>query len=268
MTDALGRLSAATLTALADKLERGTLAPPYGAIALDVVDAQERASVASELEQYRALGVQPAALACFLRAFGQQRARVQQAHDAVELVWTGPDVGESHARDAAIVAAELFSRAERSVLVATYALYNGREVFRALAQRMDEIPELRVTLVVNVERAKGDTRDESEIVREFADRFTKKEWSGKRLPDVFFDRRALLSVGSEGRAVMHAKCVVVDERWVLVTSANFTEAAHSRNVEAGLTVGSPVLARSLTRAFERLISGGALMPLAVESGDG
>ena len=268
MTDALGRLSASTLQALADKLERGTLAPPYSELGLDVVDSAERAAVAAALEELDSLAVQPKALALFLRALGKQRSRVQSARDTVELVWTGPDVGESHARDPSVVAAELFSRAERSVLVATYALHNGHDVLRALATRMDEIPDLGVTLVVNIERAKGDTRDDTEIIRDFADRFTKKEWPGKRLPDVFFDPRALVPVGVVGRAVMHAKCVVVDERWVLVTSANFTEAAQSRNVEAGLTVGSSALARSLTRAFEHLISGGALMPLVVEGRDG
>lgn len=268
MTEALGRLSASTLKALADKLERGTLAPPYSEIGLEVVDSAERGAVAGALEDLRALEVQPKALALFLRALGKQRSRVQSARDAVELVWTGPDVGESHARDAAVVAAELFSRAERSVLVATYALYNGHAVLRALAERMDEVPGLRVSLIVNIERAKGDTRDDSEIVREFADRFTKKEWPGKRMPDVFFDPRALLQVGTEGRAVMHAKCVVVDETLVLVTSANLTDAAQTRNVEAGLTMGSATLARALTHAFELLINSDALTPLALEGGDG
>ena len=251
MTEALGRLGASTLKGLADKIERGTLSPPYGEIGLEVVDAAVRGAVAADLEALRQLDVQPAALGIFLRALAHQRSRVQDARDNVELVWTGPDVGQSHARDAAVVAADLFTRAEHSVLVATYALYNGHQVLKALAERMDAVPELKVTLIVNIERTLGDARDEREIVREFSDRFRNKEWPGKRLPDVYFDPRALLPVGTPGRAVMHAKCIVVDKRWVLVTSANFTEAAHARNFEVGTTFESPALAVAIGRAFEK-----------------
>lgn len=264
--DALGRLSASTLSALADKLERGTLSPPYAELALDVVDASGRASIATELEALRNLDVLPPALAVFLRALAKQTSHAQDARDGVELVWTGPDVGESHARDAAVVATELFARAERSVLLATYALHNGHQVLKALAQRMDEQPELKVTLIVNIERAKGDARDATEIIREFADRFRKKEWPATRLPDIYFDRRALVPVGIDGRAVMHAKCVVIDDRWVLVTSANFTEAAQERNVEVGLMLDRASMASMLSREFQRLIGAGALDRLAREGG--
>ncbi|WP_309744892.1 hypothetical protein [Chamaesiphon sp. OTE_20_metabat_361] len=33
-------------------------------------------------------------------------------------------------------------------------------------------------------------------------------------------------MGGRTRACLHAKCVVIDEEYLLVTSANFTEAAH------------------------------------------
>ena len=75
---------------------------------------------------------------------------------------------------------------------------------------------------------------------------------------MYFDPRALLPIGADGRAVMHAKCVVVDERWVLVTSANFTEAAHNRNLEAGLALQHAPLAAALSREFSRLLESGAL----------
>jgi phosphatidylserine/phosphatidylglycerophosphate/cardiolipin synthase-like enzyme len=35
---------------------------------------------------------------------------------------------------------------------------------------------------------------------------------------------------------MHAKCVVVDEAATFITSANFTTAAQTRNVEVGVLV--------------------------------
>ena len=55
------------------------------------------------------------------------------------------------------------------------------------------------------------------------------------------------------RASLHAKCVIIDERFSLVTSANLTEAAQQRNIEAGLLVDDPILARSLSSQFEALV---------------
>ncbi|MGH9321370.1 MAG: phospholipase D-like domain-containing protein [Vicinamibacteria bacterium] len=62
---------------------------------------------------------------------------------------------------------------------------------------------------------------------------------------------------------LHAKCVVVDDRLSLVTSANFTEAAHWRNIEAGVLVDDPRFAVNLRSQFDRLIAEGLLLRLPV-----
>ncbi len=53
---------------------------------------------------------------------------------------------------------------------------------------------------------------------------------------------------------LHAKCVVVDEQYLFVTSANFTEAANDRNIEAGLLVNDRGLAKALRSQFEQLVA--------------
>lgn len=53
--------------------------------------------------------------------------------------------------------------------------------------------------------------------------------------------------------VLHSKFVVVDSKWAFVGSANFSDAASSKNVELGLQVQSAILARKILRdvhAFE------------------
>lgn len=254
MTVTLRQLSGTTLIALADKVTSGSLSPPYEALALgSAVDATLRAAVATELEALRSLNVEPAALAVVLRTLGEERLRAQKERDAIELVWTGPDVGQTTGRDARIVAAELFARATKSILVATYALHNGHQVLQPLAKRMEELPTLDVTLIVNIERLKGDDRSDQTIIDQFCHRFVHKEWPGPRRPSLFFDPRALRPVGDPQRAMMHAKCVVIDEELVLVTSANLTEAAQERNVEAGLVLADRLQAEHLTMQFKRLI---------------
>ena len=61
--------------------------------------------------------------------------------------------------------------AERSVWVSTYAYFDGPRAFEVLACRMDATPDLRVTLLLNIQRRKGDTTKAEELVRKFADRF-------------------------------------------------------------------------------------------------
>jgi len=60
------------------------------------------------------------------------------------------------------------------------------------------------------------------------------------------------------KAVLHAKCVVIDGRTAFVSSANFTEAAQERNIEVGVLVRSEIVAERLMNFFAALISTGAV----------
>jgi phosphatidylserine/phosphatidylglycerophosphate/cardiolipin synthase-like enzyme len=156
------------------------------------------------------------------------------------------------------VVRELFANAQHSVLVAGYAVYQGRAVFRALADRMQDRPELKVRMFLDVQRGPGDTSMPSEVVKRFAVRFKTREWpEGRLLPQVFYDPRSL-DLDAQKRACLHAKCVVVDGEAVFVSSANFTEAAQERNIEMGLLVRSRWLADQLTDHFDTLLDAGLL----------
>lgn len=60
------------------------------------------------------------------------------------------------------------------------------------------------------------------------------------------------------RASLHAKCVVVDERLAFISSANFTPAAHVKNIEAGVLVRSEGFAMQLSGHFRRFEQGKTL----------
>jgi phosphatidylserine/phosphatidylglycerophosphate/cardiolipin synthase-like enzyme len=152
----------------------------------------------------------------------------------------------------------LFAQAESSVLVAGYAVYQGQRVFQALADRMQQVPALRVRMFLDIQRPYGDTTMAALLVRRFAERFRTEQWPADRpLPDVYYDPRSL-DVDMERRACLHAKCVVVDRQHAYVSSANFTEAAQERNIEVGVLVRSRRLAEQLTNHFEWLLAAGFL----------
>jgi phosphatidylserine/phosphatidylglycerophosphate/cardiolipin synthase-like enzyme len=153
-------------------------------------------------------------------------------------------------------------------VLAKCSVYQGQRVFQALADRMQERPELRVRIILDIQRGIGDSSFSSELIRRFAERFRLHQWpSGRLLPEVFFDPRSLELQGDK-KACMHAKCIVVDLRSVFISSANFTEAAQQRNIEVGLIVHSDPLAERVSRFFSSMISAGLLAPLSLPgSGD-
>ena len=254
--ESLRHLSRPTIEALAVALESGRLASDREADLAELVPAAWLPQVAEELRAAAGGGSKPVAAA--LRALAAERAAAEAAADGCELVWSGG--GGSEARNTAIVVQQLFRTARRKLLLASYALEQIQPtLFSALAARMAAEPALVVQFFVNVERRFGDARDEKELVREYADSFRSRAWPGKRLPAIFYDPRAM-TLG-EKRACLHAKCIVADDEIAFVTSANFTEAAHERNFEAGILLRNSRVARMLAGQFEQLRAEGRVLEL-------
>jgi hypothetical protein len=255
---ALGRPA---LEALSEALASGRLVPPIHSSQLDRYTPRHLAvEIAARLNELQADGMKPAHMAKMLALCAEERAATQALSDRTELVWSGTDVPGAMSRDTRVVVKSLFREAKRKVLISSYAIDRGRwvkDLFGDLASRMDDEPALTVHLYLNVTRRRRDEREDSVLLREFAETFRHDIWPGERLPDVFHDPRSL-KIGGATRACLHAKCIVIDESKALVTSANVTEAAQERNIEAGVLLSSAQLARSLWLQFEALVERGAL----------
>ncbi len=247
MTDSFAPLSAGELTAAATALRAGRLPVPLSQLSVAPYLGRTAATVAPTLVKLTAEGLSAEHLAFFLELLATER-NSQRTGEEVELVSTGPEAAGFPARDTRIVVRELFRHADRSVLIAGYAVYQGHDVFGGLAERMDADPDLVVRMFLDVQRPYGDTSKSSEILRRFAERFRAREWPGSRLPAVYYDPRSL-NMDASKRASLHAKCVVVDESIAFVSSANFTEAAQVRNIEVGALVRSEPFARQLAQHF-------------------
>jgi phosphatidylserine/phosphatidylglycerophosphate/cardiolipin synthase-like enzyme len=244
-------LSANELRAIATALRAGRLSAPLSQLALAPYLGRAATAVAPILVTLATQGLSPDHLAFFLDLLASDRESRADIRDAVELVSTGPEAPGYPMRDTRIVVRELFRQAERSVLVAGYAVYQGRDVFEALAERMDQKPELTVRMFLDVQRNHGDTSSTSDILRHFVHRFRTHEWPGSRLPNVYYDPRSL-DLEASKRTSLHAKCVVADERIAFISSANFTEAAQVRNLEVGALIRSQAFAQQLANHFVAL----------------
>ena len=258
---ALRGLGRPAMKGLAAALEGERVVPPFQRSQLQghVPDEQLQA-VLVELQDLSASGMTPPHIAHMLRLLAEERASAQAIADRVELVWSGTEVMAGGSRNTAVVVQELFREARENVLIASYALDTGSKaeaLFGPLAKRMDAEPGLHVRLFVNVHRKYRDETAESILLRDFSETFRHDIWPGERLPEVFYDPRSLATEGTV-RACLHAKCIVIDEDRALVTSANFTEAAHERNIEAGTVITDTIIARALKAQFDTLVDHGAL----------
>jgi len=211
-----------------------------------------------DLNSLERMGVSGRAAAAWLRAVEQARTR----SPSPDLVWSGPEVPGLHARDTRRVYEELLGAARRSIWASTYVYFDGPRAFATLAARMDAIPELQVTLLLNIQRKRGDTTAPDQLVRRFADHFWTSDWPGEARPLVYYDPRSLEPDGPAG--VLHAKAVVADGEVVFTTSANLTDAALDRNIELGVLMRDRALAASVTSHFRGLIDRELLRPLPAE----
>ncbi|MDX9723261.1 MAG: DISARM system phospholipase D-like protein DrmC [Myxococcota bacterium] len=264
MSSAFRALGRASLLGLAQALRAGRVAAPFARSALAVHAPEEQlGELQQALQDLSAQGMSALHLATMLDLLAEERREQQARSDRVELVLSPPEFDGVDARDTSVVVAELFRQARVSVLIVSFALDKGEKaaaIFGELAGRMDAEPDLQVRLCANIHRKQDDHRPAASLVEDFGRDFPKKLWPGQRLPELYFDRRSV-ELETQRRAVLHAKCVVVDGRWSLLSSANFTEAAQERNIEAGVLVDDERMAQRLLRQFEALIQSGVLQRL-------
>lgn len=255
-------LTARNLRDLATELARGVV--PLRDASFKLVKLQwPAASVELTTRWLRALdgrGWSAAQAAEMVALLAAERERRERARDDIELVWSGPDALGAESRDSARKLEELFARATQSVLLAGYNLRPGAH-FDALAEAARRVPALTVAVFAHVFT---DARPTMEGCLAAHDEGLRATLRGVDRARVTAHRPSAerLAEAREGRFHMHAKCVTVDDRFVLVTSANFSFTAQERNVEVGVALDDRRLARRIRDQFDTLVKRGDMTPHA------
>ncbi len=169
---------------------------------------------------------------------------------APELVWTGPERSNATARDSAVVLRELFEGAQSQVLLAGYNFVGGAALLTPLYQAMRD-RGVDVRFLMHLQQPSGKVDDPRAFAAESIRATLASVWpaQGPR-PRCYYDKRALQPWPKFN---MHAKCVVVDGARALVTSANFSAAAHEINLECGVLLEDKHFAEHLARQLWGLL---------------
>lgn len=183
--------------------------------------------------------------------------RVHRPPPRLDLVWTGPETKASVARSTSLVVAELFESAKVSVIVGGYT-FDRAEILAPLHRAMKE-RGVTAMVFVDIDGATANPDDADAFAGAFIDKWLKKVWTfGLPKPDIYFDPRTAIRGDTPGHdwATLHAKCIVVDDARSFITSANFTDRAQTRNIEAGVLIEDTSFAEELAGHWRQLVNEG------------
>jgi hypothetical protein len=183
--------------------------------------------------------------------------------NALYLALSGPDVPGTPVVSTPTVVRALFEEAKHDVIVASYVFYQCKDLLTPLATKLDADPNFKVRFIVDLSHQRQYATEPLPIVaNRFKTNFLSDLWPGNRQPEFWHDPRIFEEEDRKKAGVMHAKIVIIDTEAALVTSANFTEAAQNRNIEAGVIVRHPYQVSQLRSYFEGLIATGGLRRIA------
>ncbi len=243
MSTGLTALTLPELQLLVRLLEDGRIGAPITAVDLQARGIGHLVGQLGALDGLADTGSVVAAL----RMVVAERERRQSQ---LELVWTGPESRGSLARDTAVVVRQMFARAKREVIVAGYSFDHGEDIFKPLHLAMAE-RSVSVSIFLDVPRGDGPS---DVLVAGAVQAFLEENWPfGEPWPSVYYDPR---TVEPGSVASLHAKCIVVDTCHALVTSANFTDRGHTRNIEVGVLIDDGPFASDLAAQWMGLVSSG------------
>jgi phosphatidylserine/phosphatidylglycerophosphate/cardiolipin synthase-like enzyme len=248
------RLPVGALKSLAASLADGLLSESITLRGVEQAAGTDAPTVTAALRELAADGFTPQQIGTVVAGIAAAMERIPKPTSLFDIVLSGPDLPGVPTADTAAVMRTLVTQANREVILVGYAVYDGKKLFEPLARRMAEVPNLAVTFCLDIQRAWNDPTPSAELVARFARDFRTKHWPWPSLPLLYYDPRSLEF--GDGRASLHAKCVIIDRERALVTSANFTDAAQRKNVEVGVDIRYRPTAERLADYFLGLCSCG------------
>lgn len=178
--------------------------------------------------------------------------KAHQDHQAVELVWTGPEVGVVPFRRTEQALLQVIDGATERVLVVSYAVYNIPRICGALVRAAGR--GVKITVVVETpDRLEG--QNTYSTLQALGSQVAAKS-------SVYFwplDNRPKDANGKAG--ILHVKCAVSDGKTLFLTSANLTEYAFTVNMELGLLVTGGCLPQQIDDHFRALCQCGQFLLL-------
>lgn len=188
---------------------------------LSTADAR---SVASLFRSWQRMQGNEESLIAALLAAHAASSRVRAGTPSVRLVWTGPVSATVPARSTMSVLLDMIDRAQQEIVIVGYMITAAAAIiFEHLAAAQKR--GVQVILI-------GDRLEEKlDVLRSC--------WPSDQRVPAFYSRA---ETPADPRSALHAKLVVVDQRSMLVSSANLTYHGLAGNIEIGIEIEGQIAA--------------------------
>ncbi|MCC6649581.1 MAG: hypothetical protein IT348_00370 [Candidatus Eisenbacteria bacterium] len=218
-------------------------------VAAQFADPAVRHSVSRLLESWLATASSDHRLLAESLRTAAAASRWRDAHERLELVWSGPLPAGSNFRRSDEALLQVVRSAQRRLSVVTFAAYRVPSIAAALRDALARGIEVRFfgeTLAGSEGRVRHDAA--AALGAGLADRIVVFEWP--------LEMRA--TDARSNRGLLHAKFALADDTTLFVSSANLTEAALDANMELGVLVSGGTLPSAVGKHVDRLIAEGYL----------
>jgi phosphatidylserine/phosphatidylglycerophosphate/cardiolipin synthase-like enzyme len=179
-----------------------------------------------------------------------EMAHQQRDSQNLELVWTGPPTQVVPLRRTEQAILQVIDSAVRSVIVASFAVYNIPRIADALLRAANRA--VRMNLVLE--------SPDHEAGRTAHATLKALGSSVANASRIFVwppTQRAKDARGRQG--VLHVKCVAADGEWLFLSSANLTRSALDLNMELGVLIKGGKAPRQIEALFDELIQANILV---------
>ncbi|MBL4883717.1 MAG: hypothetical protein JKY95_04150 [Planctomycetaceae bacterium] len=187
------------------------------------------------------LGPTVVAIALQTAALSEQRHKDSQS---VELVWTGPDAGDTPFRRTEQAILQVLDSARDRITLVSFAVYRIPNIANALVRAAKR--GVKLTVIVETPD-KLDGENEYSTLRALGEEV-------EACSSVYFwpkEKRKLSRTKKPG--ILHVKCAVADGEWLFLSSANLTQQAFTINMELGMPVRGGSIPQRVEQQFEKLI---------------
>lgn len=138
----------------------------------------------------------------------------------------------------------MISRAKSKIIIIGYWVFKMDELF----ERLDNLSkDIEITFILNDEKIDEHSQE------------IKQNWKSRTKPKIFQLNRELYS--KEKLNKLHSKVIIIDDKEILITSANLTFAAMNENIETGVWSKDKKIIQSCIEIFEKFIENQVFVPI-------
>jgi hypothetical protein len=139
----------------------------------------------------------------------------------------------------------MIGRAKSKITIIGYWVFKMDELF----ERLNELSRnIEITFILNDEKIEEHSQE------------IKQNWNNRTKPKIYQLNRKLYPKGKLNK--LHSKVIIIDDKEILITSANLTFTAMNENIETGVWTKDKKIIRACIEIFEKFIEKQVFVPIS------